>query len=167
MDVQHRFEQLSTARPELRLYALVDGLQYRQHTGYDVQPQVEPHGPINRALFDGTEDAALAHAGPWLFDVSQRPDLIGTFAALETALPSVSWLICALDLQGLAQLLQLKLHARLDQGQTALLRFYDPRVLGNLFAVMTEQQKAEFFFLIDEWHFLHGGQRVWTGRQHA
>jgi len=163
MDVQHRYEQLLAARPELRLYALVDGLQYRQHTGHDVPTDAQ----LNRALFDGTEDAALAHAGPWLFDVSHRPDLIGTFAALETALPSVSWLICALDLQGLAQLLQLKLHARLANGKSALLRFYDPRVLGNLFTVMTAQQKAEFFFLIDEWHFLRGGQRVWTGRQHA
>lgn len=167
MDVQHRYEQLSTAYPELRLYSLVDGLQYRQHTGHDVQPQFESHGQINRSLFEGTEDAPLAHAGPWLFDVTHRPDLIEPLATLESALPGVSWLVCALDLQGLTQLLQLKLHVRLAPGKTALLRFYDPRVLGNLFVVMTAQQKAEFFSLIDEWHFMHGGQRVWAGRSHA
>jgi len=72
-----------------------------------------------------------------------------------------------MNLEGLSQLLQLKLDAMLPGGKTALVRFYDPRVLGNLFAVMNEAQKAAFFGLIDEWHFMHEGRRVWAGRHDA
>lgn len=88
-------------------------------------------------------------------------------AALERAKPAVSWLITPIDLEGLAQLLQLRLDAELPDGRKALVRFYDPRVLGNLFKVMDGQQCAEFFQLIDEWHFLIDGRRVWMGRDDA
>jgi hypothetical protein len=46
--------------------------------------------------------------------------------ALERALPSLSWLMTTMDLDGLAQVLQLKLNAALPDGRQALLRFYDP-----------------------------------------
>lgn len=82
---------------------------------------------------------------------------------LEQALPSVSWLISAIDLEGLSQLLQLKLDAQLPDGRKVLLRFYDPRVLGNLMQTMNNAQRAEFVYLIDEWHFIHDGRRVCMG----
>lgn len=163
LDVQQRYESLVQTRRELRWYALVDGYQYTQHTGQ----RIERVGCVNRALFDGTEDAPLAHAGPWLYDATRCPELIAVFADLELASPSLSWLITPLDLEGLAQLLQLKLDAALPGGRKALVRFYDPRVLGNLFSVMDAQQKVAFFHLIDEWHFMHNGQRVWTARSDA
>ncbi len=146
LDVKERFLKLTERRSELRWYALVDGYQYERHTGD--RPQPSPG--INRALFQGTEDEPLAHAGPWLYDLAQCPELVDDLATLEQALPAVSWVMTAMDLEGLAQFLQLKLDAALPNGRKALIRFYDPRVLGNLIKVMDVEQSSEFFFLIDE-----------------
>lgn len=162
-DVQSRFQSLKERHRELRWYALVDGYQHEQHTGQRIESR---HG-INRALFQGTEDEPLVHAGPWLYDLSEAPDKVSELATLERALPCVSWLITAMDLEGLSQYLQLKLDAKLPGGKKALIRFYDPRVLGHLFEVMDVGQKALFFHLIDEWHFLNEGRRVWMGRHDA
>jgi uncharacterized protein DUF4123 len=162
-DVQARFQELHAAQSTLNFYALVDGYQYEQHTGQ----RLERHYGINRAIFDGTQDQPLAHAGPWLIDVGNSPEQVQRLAELEQALPSVSWIITPIDLEGLAQLLQLKLDAQLPDGKKALVRFYDPRVLGNIFHTMTIEQRAEFFYLIEEWHFMYNGRRVWTGRNNA
>ncbi|WP_440965061.1 DUF4123 domain-containing protein [Massilia sp. GER05] len=125
------------------------------------------HRGINRPIFLGTEDEPLAHAGPWLIDVVRAPDQLQSLHDLEQALPSVSWLISAIDLEGLSQLLQLKLDAQLPDGRKVLLRFYDPRVLGNLMHTMNNAQRAEFVHLIDEWHFIHDGRRVCMGGPRA
>jgi Domain of unknown function (DUF4123) len=163
MDVLDRYRQLLQQQTHLRLYALVDGLQYELHQ----QLRIESNQGYNQALFQGTEDAPLAHAGPWLFDLTENTADIETFAQLERNQPAVSWLITSLDLSGLADLLRLKLHAELPDGNQALLRFYDPRVLVNLYNIMDTSQKAAFFQFIDEWHFAHNGQRFWTGRTNA
>jgi hypothetical protein len=163
LDVQERFLALAERRSELRWYALVDGYQFEQHTGD--RPQPTPC--VNRALFQGTEDEPLAHAGPWLYDLAKCPELIDDLAVMEQALPAVSWLMTAMDLEGLAQFLQLKLDAVLPDGRKVLIRFYDPRVLGNLIKVMDVEQRAEFFFLIEEWHFIYNDKRVWMGRGDA
>lgn len=164
MDVLKRFATLHEKNRALRLYALIDGLAYEELMGERLQATPG----VNRALFEGTQDAPLAHAGPWLAQIDQvSMAQVSAWLALEAAKPSLSWLITSMDMEGLAQVLQLRMDMRLPTGQTALLRIADPRVLGNLFAVMTQEQKATFFDLIEEWHFLQHGQRVWTGRPHA
>ena len=162
-DIVERFLALQQADTALWLYALVDGFQYEQHTG---QRLVHQRG-INRPIFLGTEDEPLAHAGPWLIDVVKAPDQLQLLHELEQALPSVSWLISPIDLEGLSQLLQLKLDAQLPDGRKVLLRFYDPRVLGHLMQTMNSEQRAEFVHLIDEWHFIHDGRRVCIGGRRA
>jgi len=157
--VLDRFKTLRQRQEMLNLYALVDGFQYEQHTGERISHQQD----INRSLLHGTEDEPLAHAGPWLIDVTRAGEQVSPLQELEKALPSVSWLITSIDLEGLSQLLQLKLEAELPDGRKAFLRFYDPRVLGNLCHTMDTGQRAEFFHLVDEWHFIYNGQRVATG----
>lgn len=163
LDVKIRWEQQHDAMPELRLYALLDGAQYQtQHNkrllaGTGLFP-----------LFKGTPDAGLSHAGPWLVDVaSVAESFVEELTALERDTPSLSWLISPQDLDGLAQLLQLRLEVRLPDGRSALLRFWDPRVLANLAQTLDAGQREEFFSHIYEWHLLHNGQRVWIGRHHA
>ena len=163
MNVIERFQTLRQQQQLLNLYALVDGFQYEQHTGQRLQ-----HQPgINRPILHGTEDEPLAHAGPWLVDVTTADEQVPQLQALEQALPSVSWLMTSIDLEGLSQLLQLKLEAELPDGRKALLRYYDPRVLGNLYQTMDAGQRAEFFHLVDEWHFIYNGQRVAARRRDA
>lgn len=162
-DIVDRFQALRQADAALWLYALVDGFQYEQHTGR----RLEHRRDINRPLFLGTEDEPLAHAGPWLIDIDKAPDQLQSLRELEQGLPSVSWLISAIHLEGLSQLLQLKLEAQLPDGRKVLLRFYDPRVLGHLMQTLNGEQRAEFVHLIDEWHFIHDGRRVCIGRHRA
>ena len=163
VNVLERFQNLQQQEATLSLYALVDGFQYEKHTGQRIQ-----HIPgINRPLMHGTEDQPLAHAGPWLFNIIDSAEQFHALQELEQALPSVSWLITSVDLEGLSQLLQLKLEAELPDGRKALLRFYDPRVLGNLYHTLDAGQRAQFFDLIDEWHFIYNGQSVATRRARA
>lgn len=162
-DVMQRLPTLRQTHSTLRLYALVDGAQYATKQGKPLTPE-----PGLSALFAGTPEAALAHAGPWLVDAEQAGDaLCGELAQLEQQSPAVTWLIALQDLDGLAQLLQLKLDARLPDGRTALLRFWDPRVLFTLAQTLDAQQREDFFGYIHEWHLLHEGKRIWIGRHHA
>lgn len=162
-NVIERFQALRQHQEMLNLYALVDGFQYEQHTGQRIQHR----RGINRPIFNGTEDEPLAHAGPWLIDVTRADGEVSQLLELEQALPSVSWLITSIDIEGLSQLLQLKLDTELPDGRKALLRFYDPRTLGNLYHTMDAAQRTEFFHLVEEWHFIYNGQRVATGRTDA
>lgn len=65
LDVQSRWEQLRHTLPALRLYALVDGVQYQTHLCKRLQA-----GQGLFPLFAGTPDAALDHAGPWLVEAA-------------------------------------------------------------------------------------------------
>ena len=163
LDVQSRWRALQVAMPELRLYALVDGVQYQTHLGKRPRPC---GGQF--ALFAGTPDALLAHAGPWLIDATDADEAVrAELATLESTAPALIWLIAAQELTGLGQLLQLRLDIRLPDGRGALLRFWDPRVLITLVDTLDGQQREDFFGYVHEWHFLHEGQRIGIGRQHA
>jgi hypothetical protein len=162
-DILQRYAALRDALPALRLYALVDGAQYQMRRTQSLEQKLG-----RRPLFAGTDDAPLANYGPWLIDAleSEEGDL-GDISLLEQEAPAVSWLLTPVDPEGLAQLLQLRMDAVLPDGRTALLRFWDPRVLGNLAEIMDANQRSEFFAHILEWHFLRQDRRVWIGRHNA
>jgi hypothetical protein len=163
LDVVERLAELHQTTDALRLYALVDGVQYRERFG---EPCTAREGFY--PLFADTPDAALAHAGPWLIDVGQMDGvLVDALAKLEQAAPAVTWLIAPQTIEGLAQLLQLNLNTALPDGRTALVRFWDPRVLVSLAEVLEPGQREMFFGYIHEWHLLHCGLRTWIGRRHA
>ncbi len=162
MTVLERFDFLKGQQPHLLLYALVDGLVFEQLQGDPLQAQTGC-----TALFSGTDDAALAAAGPWLVEALSQVDLCSRLAALQADAPVVSWLITGVPFQGLAQLLRLKLNARLPGGSVGLLRFYDPRVLHSLASTLTGAQREDFFGHIHEWHFVHNGQAQRIGRASA
>ncbi len=161
IDVNERLAELRQNCAALRLYALVDGLQYQDRRGLRLAAQ---NG--YRPLFAGTPDEPLSHAGPWLVDAETAgKEHIDDLARLEFEAPAVTWLIAPQTLEGLAQLMQLRLNTRLPDGRTALLRFWDPRVLVSLAQLLDEVQRVEFFAHIEEWHLLDNGKRAWIGRQ--
>lgn len=162
MTVLDRFDALKEAQPNLLLYALVDGLVFEQIQGKSLAV-----GAGCDPLFAGTEDAALAAAGPWLIDATERADLRDALLAEEARAPIVSWLISDVPFGGLVQLLKLKLNVRLPDRSIGLLRFYDPRVLYGLATTLTAPQRAEFFAHIQEWHFMHNGRALRIGRADA
>ncbi|MFP5391576.1 MAG: DUF4123 domain-containing protein [Gammaproteobacteria bacterium] len=161
IDVVERLSHLRRETESIRLYALVDGVQYRARRGEPMK-----NAPGRYPLFEGTADAPLAHAGPWLIDADiAGQDCTAELAALEREAPAVTWLMTPQDLIGLAQLLQLNLDIKLPDGRIAMIRFWDPRVLVSLVEVLTAEQRYAFFGHIHEWHLLHDERRVWIGRR--
>ncbi|WP_414446781.1 DUF4123 domain-containing protein [Burkholderia sp. 22PA0099] len=156
LEISQRFDHVREHFPHMAAYALVDGVQYTRLTGARVTPSVRE----NRALFAGTEDAALAHAGPWLVSVATAgASTLQTISRLEQAYPSVLWLFSQLDMESLAQVLQVKLDARLPDGQIALMRFWDPRTLVALYNALDATARREYFSHVDEWHGQFEGNR--------
>lgn len=129
----------------VRLYALVDALLFGRR-----EPVERPAATI--ALFDGTPDASLADAGPWLIDFVEASDgvqqrLLGMGAEAE----GVAWLISAYPFLGLADELRSRLNARMPDGRTALLRFYDARLVADIANLLSFSQRAEFFVSTFDW----------------
>ena len=162
-DVQERLTQLRLHMPAIRLYALVDGVQYSDHMNAPLAPR-----PGFASLFENTLDAELAHAGPWLIDAAEVGDaIIDDLAELEQTAPAVVWLFAYQDPGGLAQLLQLNLDMALPDGRSALLRLWDPRVLISLVEILNSDQREQLFGQVHEWYLLHDGRRTWIGRPNA
>lgn len=133
---------------QVHLYALVDGLLYTDAAdGSSIQ-----RSQSAAALFDGTPDASLADAGPWLIDYERATGTIRrTLSALASGPMGVSWLISSYPIDSLADELRTKLNARLPDGRTALLRFYDARILADIASLMEFTQRLEFFVSTFDW----------------
>jgi hypothetical protein len=162
MDVIEHFKALKQSREHLNLYALVDGLGYKAHTGERIEAS-----PTHRSLFEGTPDAPLAHAGAWVVDIAKVQTQVSALSELETSQPAVAWLITAMDIDGVTQFLQLQQDMETADGHIALLRLADPRVIVKMNQVMTKEQKQAFFGQIEQWHVLDNGQRRQLGGIHA
>ncbi|WP_174769934.1 DUF4123 domain-containing protein [Paraburkholderia hayleyella] len=135
--------------------ALVDGLQYQQHTGW----QLTPEDGMAVSLFAGTKEIALAHAGPWLIDPKTARERVGDLGKLEQGRPGVIWLITSESLERQAAKLRPHLNTRLPTGQSALLRFWDPRVLHALNAAYQDKASRSLFRTAEAWQYLNEGQR--------
>lgn len=151
-------EQLRKCR--LRHYnshvlALVDGIQYQQHTSH----QLEPVDDIAVSLFAGTEDIALAHAGPWLVDPKKARESIADLGELEQARPGVIWLITSENIERQAAKLRPYLDIELPNGKSALLRFWDPRILHALNEAYRGKAERALFRTAHGWQYLNEGQR--------
>ncbi|ASL42531.1 hypothetical protein bAD24_I03510 [Burkholderia sp. AD24] len=133
--------RVQTSLP-VRLYALVDGLLYGDAFGVSALERCA----AAIALFDDTPDASLADAGPWLIDFDGA-SMATRHAVLELAAGAagVSWLTTAYRFESLARELRERLDVRMPNGGTALLRFYDARVMGDIARVLSLSQRAAFF----------------------
>ena len=132
----------------VRLYVLVDALLYEHAPGASAPER----SPAAIALFDGTADASLAGAGPWLIDFDQASMAVRqTLFALAAGADGVSWLISAYPFRFLAQELRERLDVRLPDGRTALLRFYDARLINDIAGLLSFSQRAEFFVPTFDW----------------
>ncbi|MDR6392248.1 DUF4123 domain-containing protein [Paraburkholderia phenoliruptrix] len=129
----------------VRLYALVDALLYGR--GEIVERPAAAVG-----LFDGTPDASLADAGPWLIDFEEAPDSVKqSLFALGAGAEGVSWLVSAFPFPVLADELAGRLNARMPDGRTALLRFYDARLMTEIADLFSFTQRTEFFVPTFDW----------------
>ncbi|MGY4730697.1 DUF4123 domain-containing protein [Burkholderia pyrrocinia] len=133
---------------QVRVYALVDGLLYA-NAAHGSAPQRSQSAV---ALFDNTPDASLANAGPWLVDYEHASG--NTRRALSTMAngsTGVSWLISGYPIESLADELRSRLDVRLPDGRTALLRFYDARIMADVASLMEFTQRMQFFVSTFDW----------------
>ncbi|VWB13267.1 hypothetical protein BLA6860_00443 [Burkholderia lata] len=132
----------------VHLYALVDGLLYANAANGST-PQ---RSQSATAVFDGTQDASLADAGPWLFAYERAAaDIRRTLSTMASSSTGVSWLISAYPIESLADELRSRLDVRLPDGSTALLRFYDARIMTDMVSLMEFTQRMQFFVPTFNW----------------
>ncbi|MFX1733924.1 DUF4123 domain-containing protein [Paraburkholderia sp. A1RI_3L] len=141
----HLAQRQAQASLPVRLYALVDALLYGRG-----EPVERPAGTI--ALFDGTPDASLADAGPWLINFAEASHGVRQrLFSMGREAEGVSWLISAYPFLGLADELRERLNVRMPDGRTALLRFYDARLVADIADLLSFSQRAEFFVSTFDW----------------
>lgn len=153
--VNEQLRKCLTRRYGAHVLALVDGIQYQQHTGQRLTSEDD----MTVSLFAGTKDIALAHAGPWLVDPMKARDRLADLDELEQVRPGVIWLITSEHIERQADRLRLHLNIRTQNGRSALLRFWDPRVLHALDAACQDKAKRGLFLTAHAWQYLHEGQR--------
>ncbi|KVD15437.1 DUF4123 domain-containing protein [Burkholderia ubonensis] len=133
---------------QVHLYALVDGLLYANAAAASSLQRSQSVV----ALFDGTPDASLADAGPWLIDYGRATGSIRqTLSTMARDSTGVSWLISAYPIESLADELRNRLDVRLPDGRTALLRFYDARIMTDMASLMEFTQRMQFFVATFDW----------------
>ncbi|KWH19604.1 DUF4123 domain-containing protein [Burkholderia multivorans] len=133
---------------QVHLYALVDGLLFADAAGGSPPRRSQAAA----ALFDGTPDASLAEAGPWLFDWERASGSVRrTLSAMAGSSTGVSWLISAYPIESLANELRRRLDVRLPDGRMALLRFYDARIMADMASLMELTQRMQFFVPTFDW----------------
>ncbi|WP_321788595.1 DUF4123 domain-containing protein [Paraburkholderia sp. J94] len=155
-EIQSRLLAHSEQHTNLRVYVLVDGIQFHKHTSTAIQPQA---GSVI-ALFAGTLDERLAPAGPWLIDPVRAKGLARIIVEMEPDLPGVVWLITSLDIDAQAELLRLKISARLPNQRELMVRFWDPRALVSLYQSVSREKWRAYFDGVHEWLFIHEGKRT-------
>lgn len=109
-------------------------------------------------LGDQRPEAELA--SPWLVPVSQaHAALLPWTIDLATRHSAVTWISSALPLPALASRLGQRADVLLPDGERALLRFFDPRVLPALHQTLDDAQRRAFFSLGTAW--------LYPGRKHT
>ena len=132
--------------PGQRLYALVD-----LATCGDALARISGsrRPPDARCLLQSSVAAGAEQAAPWLVDLGLGPSAAGSprhRRSLEVAeaAPAVIWMASALSLDQLADRLTRRLNVVLSDEQSMVLRWYDPRIFPEVYAVLREEQRAVF-----------------------
>lgn len=152
----HMREQLQD-HENLRVYVLVDGIQFHKYTSTAMQP----HAGSVVALFAGTADERLAPAGPWLVDPARATGLARILAQMEPEHPGVVWLITSLEFDRQLETLRAKIDACLPDGRKFMVRFWDPRALLALHRSLGRDKWHAHFGDVLEWHFIHDGKQTY------
>ncbi|WP_374317206.1 DUF4123 domain-containing protein [Aquabacterium sp.] len=148
----------SVNRPQ-QVFALID-LANLHHQAAQALQYIRAMGGRS-ILQDDREQAALASA--WLVRLTH--DDIGQEVFERTVVwagqsACVTWLESALSLDELAQRLHQRTKAELPEAYAVLLRFYDPRVLPELHAVLADDLAGFFRTLGRSWVYVGRDQSV-------
>ncbi|MDA5533831.1 DUF4123 domain-containing protein [Yersinia mollaretii] len=144
----------------LRLYALVDGIQYDR----EFEEELKDEKGI-RSLFNLPEDKKIAFAGPWLLDMEDLPNTwFLKLSKLERKSPAVSWIISDSHFLSIAHHLGSSMMITLPDKQEGIFRFYDCRVLKELPELLSHDQITKLMAFTRRWSFLYDGS--WNSYQY-
>lgn len=130
-------------------YGLVCGLQYERYFSRELTYEKSAILP----LFRKYPDAQIAWSGPWIIDLRSELKYREELLELSLKLPSVSWIKSENDIDTLAGHLARQLNVKLEDGRTALFRFYDPRVMHRVKDVLLPLQVEEILRGVSEWRY--------------
>jgi hypothetical protein len=145
-----RADEIAQRYKGARLLAVFDGLSYQE--AFNNRP--DESDPLQIPLFKGTEDEPLAHAGPWLIDVSASDAHASTIDKLEQSFSAVLWLVSADNILTIAQRLRQRLNTKLPDGREAILRWWDPRAARAMDEHLSPASKRALFGAALEWYYL-------------
>nr|WP_240703865.1 DUF4123 domain-containing protein [Citrobacter tructae] len=143
-------ESLTTGSELLKLYVLVDGIQYERAYGEPIE-----ESKAIRSLLCLPEDKLIAFAGPWLMEVDKiSSDKLLNIFMLEKKYPAVSWIISEQEFLQLTNHLISCLVVTFPSKETGLFRFYDCRVLKMLSKILLPLQIENLMRFTHRWLFL-------------
>ncbi|WDD91888.1 DUF4123 domain-containing protein [Burkholderia sp. FERM BP-3421] len=147
----------------VRLFALADGLLFSELGGS--APQRAGESAI--ALLDGTPDASLANAGPWLFDYATVEGPVQcVIEQMARGEYGVNWIISAYRPGQLAGELRERLEGALPDGRSVMLRYYDARVMRHFAPALSVTERTVFFSPTFDWLIEIDGQ-LFRAHPHA
>ena len=152
-EIDAYFSALEKQPPELRCYALVDAGQVPEFQDAFLDNLRIAHAK----LFAGTRENKIAQYGPILIALhrhasSNRPPVAQLLASMQYGW-TVTWLTSPLELAPLARHLAGHLNGILDDGQEALIRYYDPRNLAPFLDHMEPKTRAALLAPVTTWTY--------------
>jgi len=146
-------EEALNVKDATRAYVLVDSALYGE-------PQRRHPLGIECATLEvsGADEAEAQAVLPllmaWPEDDEGRQWLLPRSIQWAQEHHAVTWLRSHLGLKELAAALARRMDAQLDDGTEVLLRFADARILGPLWSVLTDAQRATLFAPVERWWYL-------------
>lgn len=152
--------EIKETTSNMKLYALVDGIQYDR----EFEEELKEEKGI-RSLFNLPEDKKIAFAGPWLLDIENLPNTwFSKLFQLERKYPAVSWIISDSHFVSIAHHLGSSMMITLPDKQEGIFRFYDCRVLKKLPELLSHDQIARLMTPTQKWSFLY--EDTWNSYQY-
>jgi Domain of unknown function (DUF4123) len=110
-----------------------------------------------KSLFEdvGTTDASTV--SPWLVPCAEHEIkyMLTKSISLARDTPSVLWLFGPLSTEELFRRMVSRTEVAFADGTELLLRFFDPRIVAELQAVLDDKQQEDFFGLANSWCYLN------------
>lgn len=130
-----------------RLMGLIDGAAHPV-----IYAILQEAGTTFLPLYAGLPEEALGQAGLFLTEIEDPDaDWVVQIDRLDLQLPCLSLIWSRVDLNQLALHLRAFLFARLDDGSTALIRYFDPRGTSAVFHVWKGPVMDAFMGPIERW----------------
>jgi hypothetical protein len=125
-------------------YVLIDGALWAM----DLK-KAKKMNEVYRSLYRGKMGESLAKSAPYLFEVEAGGEFETWVKKQDPVEKRVAWLHSSATLDELRQHLRRFLRMKNQAGGMIYFRFYDPHVLHTVLPHLKEEQRKEFFKLIN------------------